>query len=230
MVAIIRTHNYLPIFLVLDSDGAWEAVSDDVAREKASQVLRDAVANLEEEHGVARERRPQPLLRDDAASFDPFPYTHPVTTNSSPRRYRNAGRESMASHSFDEYVPPRQPPLTSSSDPLSYVTQSPSRSGSKRDLTSSSRSLDAYYSPPRHLLSPSRRYSHEEHVGGTVQEQQQQPKRRRATTTATYGAHAPPANTNAFADVHAPANLNDFDLFQGELLKSDSEGSGTLSV
>jgi len=232
--------------------GKWEDVGDDVAREKASQVLRDAVGEKSqaEKKPSAPEKVTFPLRESEMETFysDPTqgryssssaplpyaPYRPPQAAHSTaPRRPEYQWREASSSRSLDDYYV--QPRSASTMTPLSYATPVAASSRSKRphfaQIVSSTRSLDEYYySEPLPHPTPTRRHSTDEldvRLGSSslYQHQDDSFKRRRATSSQ---ASYPPQQYQHYhqQQSHQPTaatNLNEFDLLHGELLKSDCE-------
>lgn len=186
---------------------AWEEVSEDTAREKASQVLRDAVGGLlegkEEDDEQEESTSAQPLrtvsapvsldeheqtsrvraVRPRPPDFQPPLPRHLESSEAKRRRYSSEG---STFHSFDERYSSRQQVVGYS--PIRRHSENSYAAGVRSDPTSrraSSQGAVPYYSAPR----------------DRSQQQQQQ---------------------------HNLGNLDEFDLFNGELLESDAEEEGPL--
>jgi hypothetical protein len=193
-------------FLKRDNDtNAWEDLGDDLGREKASQVLRDAVAthtdergdnNSEQEHGHASPGPPYMDLREDR--------TQNVAYVSTP------GLQSTTPSSF-----PPPTPISISRKRRRYFAEQPSSSFHSYD----------YITPPTigHPPHLSERYEHADHHMSHSHFSQQYPPRiapQRQRPPRRASAAAPP---DAARSGEFQANLNEFDLFNGELLESDHD-------
>lgn len=282
------TNDACIVYIILNPDIFYSIIlfiRDDVGREKASQVLRDAVAaeSHEDDHPQSppREKASKvsfPLREPEmdmpfrgsslgrySASSDPLPHapfpSHQMESTSSRSDQQHPG------HSLDNYYPQQLRSSMSMPEPLPIQSMSmaaPSRrpeyaqaqaqaqAQALSHSLSSSRSLDEGYTEPHYLSSPVRRhYSHDEYnmrhaLGFTASRRpsgsQREYKRRRATTTAaSYAPPLSPQQQQQYRVQQPPpggihSNLNEFDLFHGELLQSDTEDvnesdqSGTFST
>lgn len=217
------SHNFLSCvvlllsFLKKDTDtGLWHEMGDDTAREKASQVLRDAVALLPDTSTAAVTVSQYP-----AAYLPPRlePSTHQETT---------PALESVGSSTTMMMHPPSP---DSRRKRLRYTDQPRERTIAQSDSYERYSSQVSYSPVVRHHNSvpryrsrsaeppplPGRRYVRQArsdvyaHPGAAQYTQE------------TAGAALPPVG-----DIQP--HLNEYDLFQGELLESDLEDeTGTLN-
>jgi len=191
----------------------WEDVGDEVAREKASQVLRDAVAALSE------------------STSRPGSVTNQINTEGSFGRSSHAGRLlALPSLDASDASQTQSLPGLQSASSDSFLVASP---------VASSRYKRARYHQPSeqtHLFqqwashpptSPLRRHS--ENAPAYFQPRRDERasigggggERPRIVRRSTSGHSQMSGNTG---DTHPHTHLSEFDLFDGELLESDTEG------
>lgn len=185
---------------------AWEEVSEETAREKASQVLRDAVS------GILGDV-PQESQDDSIASIQPLPTLsapvsvdeHELSPQSRSRRHRS--RES------------HPPPSTETR--MESETKRP-RYGTDANID---HSISATYSSPyvRHQIvgcSPIRRHSDERYY------MEQRHERSHRHPTRSTGMD--PASVPSLAHHPNLGNLDEVALLRGELLESDGEEDNSV--
>lgn len=176
---------------------AWEEVSEDTAREKASQVLRDAVAGLLEE-------------KEEVPSVQPLPtVSAPVSTD----EHDQASSRVSAVRSRADFHPPLPNRSESSDAKRRRYNTDPSNLHSI-DERNQSQQLVGY--------SPIRRHSESNYHGGARSD----PTSRR-TSHNTSSPHTVPGTTTRLQHQNL-GNLDEFDLFNGELLESDLDEEGPL--
>merc|ERR1719270_2649634 len=83
--------------------GTWEDVGDEIAREKASQVLRDAISILRD---TGSEGKADYKLDEESDNNTPFPSSVPSVTPSTKRRYW----EDFTCSELRNELPQQQPP------------------------------------------------------------------------------------------------------------------------
>ena len=252
--ANVFTHDYskrkCPFcrFLKRDSDtGAWEDVGDDVAREKASQVLRDAVALLPEE----KEQDPTEPLPIDSVETKPYPSavaSVPVSVDESERAqsaYSQRQTPILAHHSTELPVPT---PVTSYRKRRRHYygyegyqpddVQSPIHSPTRRRYDAYHHHHHSY--PPYHTQSTRRRppppphyYDPYGHPGAHIEptlplshselaRQHQHQTNRRPAAVSAGARQASTASAQSLLG-QLESGMNEFDLFNGELIESDNE-------
>jgi len=224
-------------FLKKDDAGFWEDVGDEVAREKASQVLRDAVAvgmnsaadasegELEKDMETLSEKqqrsRSAPPVMDMYRRRRPRDWEgYPTNLHRSTREESPAPMRSMR----EEHPTPMR----------SIVGEAPTPMRSMRDEPPTPmRSMPAAHyqqQPMYHSSSKRRRYY--ENAWIAYEQQENQPLRH---PTIMYGGYPrytshPMQNASYRHSVNHEAlpsisaePVDDFDLFNGELLRSDTE-------
>mmetsp|Transcript_22772 Transcript_22772/g.34454 ORF Transcript_22772/g.34454 Transcript_22772/m.34454 type:complete len:341 (-) Transcript_22772:72-1094(-) len=247
--------------------GEWEDVGDDIAREKTSQVLRDAVSfatqpKVGQSHEAVQEHPPEQTFDNipRAASAPPTarrrqwedmtyatpPHYHPplhmMPPDFYPPRAHAPGSHSDPSAKRPRYhtnqwedprtyyhnTPVRYYSQTEYRRPLPTVPTSPivhnrvpsEEHLSPSNLTASTRSL------PSSPLIHSRR-SHDEQISPSTSSIRSIPQSPRGHPYQR--EHGPPRNVSnsgrGLAPTRRHATLDEFDLFHGELLKSDEEGN-----
>jgi len=195
---------YCPLYRFLKKDqdtGFWEEVAEDTAREKASQVLRDAVAALSDEPGSGEFGSDELLFPDSAFSHSLVASSH-GTSGTQLIQETTPALESVASMGS-----------------LSAIAQTGSPQARKRrrysNRSEASHSYDLY--SPLHIeRSPLiRRNPNQPHY--PLQQRQtgiQSPVRPQEVTSRS----APTGG-----EIAPEPGMNEFDLFHGELLESDIE-------
>jgi hypothetical protein len=176
---------------------AWIEVSEETAREKASQVLRDAVAGLLDGKGV-----------DDGLERDNLPI-HPLPAVSAP----------ISIDERDESAP-----LSRRLCRKDYALPRPSESKRRRYTTESSESnsLEEPYSSMRQQVvgcSPIRRHAEESYRV----DNRDGVSYRESTTSYRSSAHTNASTLHQPTQHHNLGNLDEFALLRGELLESDDE-------
>jgi len=196
-------------FLKRNTDtGEWEDVGDDIAREKASQVLRDAVAVLTEEKPS---KRPYKYEQTSRASL---PASVELPDRSLPTHEPTPGLQSVASSSVASASFPPPTPIEASRKRRRYSTHPPLPHPGQP----TSYSYEAYQSQPA-VYSPTRRHHMDAHQYPTrVHSQSAQLSRPRHMTTRQMSNASSGSLLGALQ-----GGLNEFDLFNGELLESDHE-------
>lgn len=238
--------------------GGWEDVGDDIAREKASQVLRDAVAfstvtEVEESPEVVQQYSTVQVI-DGSSRASSAP---PTTREVSRRRRLEETNYSVRSHyslppqmTPPDFYPPRAPVsrsdpsakrsrrhMSSWEDQRAYYHHTPERYFSRTEysrpfptvptsplvhsqvvsnLTASTRSLPT--SPP---FLYSRRQPDEYTSPSTVTASTRSIPPSPLIHRMPSHEHASPRNASTSVSNHT--TLEEFDLFNGELLKSDEE-------
>jgi hypothetical protein len=239
LVKQVRLLNPPGRFLKKNLDtGDYEDVGDDVAREKASQVLRDAVAVTTQSPGASEEELNQGMEEESNAQ-SPSSSASPVTIQEEeliPRIWNET--RSSRSHST-----PRQVSSSSAVYPTVCLSASPimAEEGSRRRTWYETRSYSshstpgqvssssAFYPPvtPSSNAAKRQRYYHDTWDDRLVS---------RANATRVVSQHryhevasVPPHHVRhcdspegRIGEVHS-TGLDEFDLFNGELLKSDGE-------
>jgi len=259
--------------------GTWEDVGDETAREKASQVLRDAVALLEQAEGTegespgsrmdespedikmapsierSRYRTPkvssgypleylpkQKSRTDDIARRPPFDLDTAVAAMevpATPIRSSHSRMEAQASqtHPMSFIATPVQL-STSSTSSSSPITKRPRYAG---PLSPSRRSRSLHEHSYQPFRRPQPHPHQQQQYQPQLQERQQPPSfppspiRRhsdgsnrmvfpaalgRRSSNATVGTNASNQSSGLLGDIDS--GFNEFDLFQGELLETDS--------
>jgi hypothetical protein len=182
----------------------WEEVSEDTAREKASQVLRDAVAGLLEGK------------EEDEVPPDEVPHVQPLPTVSalvSTDEQDQASSRVRAVRSHADFHPPL-PHGSESSDAKRrrYSTD-----------VSNFHSFEERYSSQQVVgYSPIRRHSESGYISSTRSD----PTSRRRSHKISSPHSAP--GTTVRQQHQNLGNLDEFDLFNGELLESDLDDEGPL--
>jgi hypothetical protein len=192
----------------------WEEVSEDTAREKASQVLRDAVA------GLLESKEEEADEEQEETSDDPLPVRTVSAPVSLDEHDQTARLPSVRQRSTD-FQPPRS-------------SRSESSASNKRQRysiqASAFHSFDDRYStthhpPPQPVVgySPIRRHSEERYASSSFSD----PTNRRSSSLGTM----PPQYAPDDRPRHRPqgsGNQFELDLLHGELLESDVEDEGPL--
>jgi hypothetical protein len=232
----------------VQTTAGWEEVSDDTAREKASQVLRDAVAGLlekardappneepiplpavsaslsseQESRDVARAPRrssiPKPVdyyrLSGDSSmvhSHQPQTYQYQLSESAKRRRYSQECRNQPAYQSFDDSSRYPVPPSVASTSSLT-----PGYSPIIR------RHSDDYYmqhvahSDPTGRRPPTYQHHYQYHHEGAID-----PRQSRASLPIERSSRE--SRQQQHQQAPPSVNLDEFELFQGELLDSDVE-------
>lgn len=182
---------------------AWEEVSEETAREKASQVLRDAVSGL---LGDA----PQENQDEDVSSVQPLPtLSAPVSVDS----HELSPQSRLRRHRSSDLHPP-----------LSTETRLQSESKRPRYGTETNfdHSIDSVYSSAqnRHQIvgcSPIRRHLDERYP----MERRHERSHRHSIRHRSTAMH--PASVQSMAHHQNLDNLDEVALLRGELLESDGE-------
>mmetsp|Transcript_1579 Transcript_1579/g.2417 ORF Transcript_1579/g.2417 Transcript_1579/m.2417 type:complete len:322 (-) Transcript_1579:1424-2389(-) len=205
LVKQVRSMNPPGRFLKKDSKtGAWEDVGDDIAREKTSQVLRDAVSILL--------GRSSPNVYVEEADFEETPGEIP---QSLPAPHFSTMKQPMKSRSWEEMRGNTPPQKTMSEEYYSsqsydsnnvppskrtkYYIDSWDRSGAPWPYHRARRSI-------RFPVQMATTHSHPSQSHAYRAEQSQNPE-----------------SVPSLKVLHKNAVLEEFDLFNGELLNSDTE-------
>ena len=232
-----------------DSDtGTWEDVGDDVAREKASQVLRDAVALLPEEKERDATTEPLPI---DSVETKPYPSavaSVPVSVDESERAqsaYAQRPTPPMLAHHATELPVPT--PVTSYRKRRRHYygyegyqpeeVHSPIHSPTRRRYAyhHHHHSYPQYHSqsatrrphPPPHYYDPYGRHPGE-HMEPTLPLSHSELTRQHHHQTNRPPAVSAGARQASTASAQSllgqlESGMNEFDLFNGELIESDHE-------
>lgn len=253
LVQQMRALNPACRFLKRDSDtGEWEDVGDDVAREKASQVLRDAVALLPDESS-------DPLPVDIAEPQPTTSYSYPAVAASIPvsvdesERSQSAYSQSttpMLHHPTDLPVPT---PVTSYRKRRRHhyygyegfyaeAPHSPTRSPPAQRRYPSQHQQHHHhhhqqqqqhysYPPPIHTCSRPPRSHHYEAYNSSRDLEPPLPRSHSELARQQQRTNKPPTVSARQASTASAQSLlgslqsgmNEFDLFNGELIDSDHE-------
>lgn len=186
--------------------GTWEDVGDDVAREKASQVLRDAVSGSGHSHSDASEEEIEPLVvtrSTERGSRDRRPSSAPPVSMAEHNR-RRTWHEARGYHSSPRMAAsPIYPPVT----PSTHSTKRRRYQSETWDERLVSRMQTT---PIRHP------YGHHPDY-----------QRSASYSAPTHPhAHYPPRpyeQPSGMVGEVGGGGLDEFDLFNGELLNSDGE-------
>eukprot|EP00523_Entomoneis_sp_CCMP467_P010803 CAMPEP_0168725362 /NCGR_PEP_ID=MMETSP0724-20121128/4113_1 /TAXON_ID=265536 /ORGANISM="Amphiprora sp., Strain CCMP467" /LENGTH=448 /DNA_ID=CAMNT_0008772141 /DNA_START=139 /DNA_END=1485 /DNA_ORIENTATION=- len=110
-----------------NSTGEWEDVGDDIAREKASQVLRDAVALLPEEQEAQGKDDPNEPLPASEVVGGTRPLTAAVTHDELDRKPSAAARtaQHFQGSASDAFIPPASPINDSRKRPRHHYSYPP---------------------------------------------------------------------------------------------------------
>ena len=211
---MVSNYDLLHRFLRRDNNrGYWEEVGDDTAREKASQVLRDAVATL-----------------DDSSVAPPSP----PTTVSAVLEVPEATSDSLK-RPADEV---RKPPSVATTPTLEPVVSSAPPTPSPSGLSSQRGRKRRRYTTPRHIPTVPYHPHHHHHylqshpATALIRRHSDIPAHHsdilyqqvrddnRSVARAGSGRRVP------HAEHHPAAGINEFDLFHGDLLDSDPEDNG----
>ena len=196
--------------------GVWEEVGDDTAREKASQVLRDAVAGLFEGKDVS----PVALSATSAS------LSAPVTREEHEQHYAARGRASRPRPDYHESsarIPPPQQLHRHDSEPSVKRRRHSSDTHPHYDPRYSLMSSTSQQQQQVVGYSPIRRHTEQDYHPPVTRSDQ---IIRRSTVAQSF--NPPPARASQYAEQrgqHSLPNLavDEFDLFNGELLDSDVE-------
>jgi hypothetical protein len=213
LVKQVRMMNPPGRFLKKDNAaGTWEDVGDDIAREKASQVLRDAVSLTSQSptQDDSDEDREKQMEENNNSE-------HRRSSSAPPLMHKNARRRPWDETSEQARYEHYETPAYTSSMSSCYTYPPPVTPSSKRrryhsDITWDER-LAASYHPSSH-----ERYPYQEYARPASYPD--------VSRSAPY-VHNQGSPSGLMGHVHSA--LDEFDLFNGELLKSDTEEEGSVS-
>jgi hypothetical protein len=177
---------------------SWEEVSEETAREKASQVLRDAVTGLLEKKGG---------IEDETASIQPLStLSAPVSVD----EYDSSQLSQSTRKPKQGFYPPQPDRLESESKRRRYNAET------SDDMYSSSRQQVVGCSPLRRHAKLSYPVERAVDIAYGRSSTYRSDINSRTSTSHTTGQH------------HLTGNLDEFALLHGELLESDVEEETSL--